>query len=55
VIHCIDAPNQPSIDVAERLGSAWLREACDAGGKTVQVYGQSREQWFARDICGHPL
>lgn len=55
VIHCIDALNQPSIDVAERLGSAWLREARDASGKAVQVYGQSREQWFARDICRHPL
>jgi len=55
VIHCIDATNQPSINVAERLGSAWMREARDADGRTVQVYGQSRQHWFARDICRHPL
>ena len=48
VIHCIDAPNQPSINVALRLGSMWMREHRDAQGKIVQVYGQSRAQWMAR-------
>ena len=47
VIHCIDAPNQPSIDVALRLGSVWMREDRDAGGAIVQVYGQSRARWLA--------
>ncbi|MDP3590502.1 GNAT family N-acetyltransferase [Phenylobacterium sp.] len=43
VIHCIDAPNAASIAVAERLGSTWLRADREAGGKEVQIYGQSRE------------
>jgi RimJ/RimL family protein N-acetyltransferase len=47
VIHCIDAPNQPSIDVATRLGSIWMREDRDVGGAIVQVYGQPRARWFA--------
>lgn len=47
VIHCIDAPNIASIAVAERLGSTWLRADREADGKTVQVYGQSRETWRA--------
>lgn len=48
VIHCIDASNSPSIAVAERLGSAWLREDREADGKIVQIYGQTREQWRAK-------
>ena len=47
VIHCIDGPNTASIAVAERLGSTWLRAHHEAGGKEVQVYGQSRETWRA--------
>ncbi|MDP3855297.1 GNAT family N-acetyltransferase [Phenylobacterium sp.] len=48
VIHCIDADNAPSIAVALRLGSPWLRVDHEADGKEVQVYGQSREAWRAR-------
>jgi len=47
VIHCIDAPNTPSISVATRLGSSWLRADREADGKSVEVYGQSRDQWRA--------
>ncbi len=47
VIHCIDAPNAASIAVAERLGSTWLRADHEAGGKDVQIYGQSRDAWRA--------
>lgn len=47
VIHCIDAPNAASIAVAERLGSNWLRANHEAGGKEVQIYGQSRHAWRA--------
>lgn len=47
VIHCIDAPNAASIAVAERLGSTWLRADHEAGGKEVQIYGQSRDTWRA--------
>jgi RimJ/RimL family protein N-acetyltransferase len=47
VIHCIDAPNTPSIAVATRLGSSWLRADREADGKAVEVYGQSRDQWRA--------
>jgi RimJ/RimL family protein N-acetyltransferase len=46
VIHCIDAPNTASVVVAERLGSVWLRADCEADGKEVQIYGQSREAWY---------
>lgn len=48
VIHCIDAPNTASIAVAERLGSAWLRQAREADGKLVEIYGQSAEAWRGR-------
>lgn len=48
VIHCIDHDNLASIAVAERLGSSWLRQDQEADGKTVQVYGQSREAWRSR-------
>ena len=49
VIHCIDERNQPSIAVAERLGSRRLRADVD-DGKPVEVYGQSREDWIRRDL-----
>ena len=45
VIHCIAAGNHASIAVAERLGSHWRRDAVDAYGETVRIYGQSREDW----------
>jgi RimJ/RimL family protein N-acetyltransferase len=48
VIHCIDAPNTASIAVAERLGSAWRRQESEAGGKLVEIYGQSAVAWRGR-------
>lgn len=50
VIHCIDAPNAASIAVAERLGSKWLRSDREADGKAVEVYGQDRAAWAARQV-----
>lgn len=47
-IHCIDKPNTPSIAVAHRLGSKWLRSGVEADGKLVEIYGQSRDEWRAR-------
>lgn len=46
VIHCIDRGNAASIAVAERLGSSWWRSDIEADGKPVEVYGQSRSDWF---------
>jgi len=48
VIHCIEAENLASIRVAQRLGSCWCREEPSAYGKIVQIYGQSRVEWRAR-------
>lgn len=48
VIHCIDPANTPSIAVAGRLGSPFLRQDVEPDGKLVHVYGQSRDQWLAR-------
>jgi RimJ/RimL family protein N-acetyltransferase len=48
VIHCIDARNLASVAVAEQLGSRRLRADIDAG-KPVEVYGQNRADWMARE------
>jgi len=50
VIHCIAAPNPPSVAVAERLGARILRQAPLPApvSKTVDVWGQTAEQWKAR-------
>ena len=51
IIHCIDPPNTPSIRVAERLGSRYLRKA-QAPPPFADVhwhlYGQSADEWRAR-------
>ena len=50
VIHCIDAGNANSQAVARRLGSTLLRQAQLPAplNDTVDIWGQSREQWRAR-------
>ena len=48
ICHCIDAENSASIAVARRLGGKWLRSEADGNGKTVQVYGQTAQQWAQR-------
>jgi len=50
VIHCIDADNVNSHAVARRLGSRLLRETTlpPPLDWPVQIWGQSREEWFAR-------
>lgn len=51
VIHCIEAENFPSAEVARRLGSAPLRTEQmpkPFDDKTVDIWGQTREQWRAR-------
>lgn len=50
VIHCISPANQRSRALAERLGSTVLRTVrmpAPYEGETVDVWGQSREQWLA--------
>ena len=49
-IHCIDAANQRSVALAQRLGSAWL---CNTVlpvpiGLEVGVYGQTATEWRTR-------
>jgi RimJ/RimL family protein N-acetyltransferase len=50
VIHCIAAENAPSIKLAEKLGSHWLRQ--DRLGPPfdvpIEIYGQTRAEWRAR-------
>jgi RimJ/RimL family protein N-acetyltransferase len=51
VIHCIDPLNLPSRNVAIRLGSRKLRQAQlppPFADVVCEVWGQSREEWFAR-------
>jgi RimJ/RimL family protein N-acetyltransferase len=50
VIHCVAAENAPSIKLAEKLGSRWLRQARLAPpfDVTVEIYGQARADWRAR-------
>jgi RimJ/RimL family protein N-acetyltransferase len=51
VIHCIDPENLPSARVAERLGSTPQRMAAmppPYDAVTVEVWGQTRDQWRAR-------
>lgn len=50
VIHCIAPENVNSQAVAKRLGSSYLREGWLPApiNDTVQLWGQSRDQWRAR-------
>jgi len=51
VIHCIDEENDPSKEVARRLGSVWLRSGWlppPFDTHQVGIWGQSREQWRQR-------
>ena len=51
IIHCIDTDNVASQDVARRLGSRILRRTnmpAPFEDVVVDVWGQSREEWFAR-------
>jgi len=51
IIHCIDAENAPSIKVAERLGSRFLRKAASPPpfkDLIWHVYGQTADAWRAR-------
>ncbi len=51
IIHCIDAKNAPSIKVAERLGSGYLRKAVappPMADMIWDVYGQTADAWRAR-------
>ena len=50
VIHCIDPGNVNSQGVARKLGSSILRHAVlpPPIGESVDVWGQTREQWKAR-------
>lgn len=50
VIHPIDPANEPSIRVAQRLGSRRLRSARlpPPFDTTVDIYGQSRAAWRSR-------
>lgn len=54
VIHTIDPANEASIRVAERLGSRVLRQAMlpPPIALTLDVYGQSGDDWRARRIKG---
>lgn len=48
LIHTIDHPNLPSVKLAEKLGSKFMRDAelAPAGsGTIVGVWGQTRDQW----------
>ncbi len=53
VIHCIDAENTASQNVARRLGSALLRQGRlppPYDEADVGIWGQSREAWRARAL-----
>lgn len=55
VIHCIHKDNAPSIRVAERLGSYLQRENVllpPPMDVSVDIYGQTREEWRARLSVG---
>ena len=56
VIHSIDPANAPSIAVARRLGSRYLRTGCELPppfeATEVQIWGQTREEWRARRSAG---
>lgn len=51
VIHSINADNHPSLALARRLGSRFLRHASlppPYQDVTVEVWGQTREEWLRR-------
>jgi RimJ/RimL family protein N-acetyltransferase len=50
VVHCIDPGNGASVALALKLGSRRLRHAValPRPGNTVDLYGQSREEWIGR-------
>jgi len=51
VIHSINADNHPSLALARRLGSRFLRHASlpqPYQDITVEIWGQTREEWLQR-------
>jgi RimJ/RimL family protein N-acetyltransferase len=51
IIHCIHKDNQPSIRLAERLGSSHQRENAQMPPpfeELVDIYGQSKAEWQSR-------
>ncbi len=56
VIHCIDENNERSSALARRLGSDFQRRATLPlpFGHDIDVYGQTREAWRARQRGGLP-
>lgn len=52
VVHCIDPANTASIALAERLGSVVRKRGVQLPAPldayTIDLYGQSRDQWRAR-------
>lgn len=54
VIHCIDAQNERSRALAQRLGSSWLRRVVlpPPLGQEVDAFGQTRAAWHARPAQG---
>lgn len=56
VIHCIDPANRPSQALAERLGSRVRgpgRLPPPYEEAPIEIWGQSREEWFARRAKAH--
>ena len=51
IIHCIDDGNERSVALAERLGSVWQQRLTlpPPLGVEVNVYGQTRAEWRARE------
>lgn len=57
VIHTINTDNMPSKSVAARLGSGYLRQGrlpAPYEEPEIEVWGQTREQWFARRRARKP-
>jgi RimJ/RimL family protein N-acetyltransferase len=57
IIHCIDSANTPSQALARRLGSRSLRRTrlpSPYEAIEVDVWGQSRAKWFAREHPSFP-
>ena len=53
VIHCIDPRNTASIGLAKRLGATLWREdrlPAPFDKEPVEIWGQTREQWRARNV-----
>ena len=50
VIHCIAPANTPSIKLAERVGSRWMRhdKLPPPFNVELDIYGQTKAEWRAR-------